>query len=77
MMLLMDKTHTQRAIELAGGQSELARHFNISREAVRQWEEADQVPVRRVLDVEKITGGHVTRYDLRPDIYGDPPRSAA
>jgi DNA-binding transcriptional regulator YdaS (Cro superfamily) len=33
------------------------------------------VPVERVLSVEKVTG--ISRHDLRPDIFGEHPRSAA
>lgn len=62
------------AIRKAGGRAALAKMLNISPQAISQWRE---VPVHRVLEVERITG--VSRYDLRPDIYPpqDTPRSAA
>ena len=49
--------------------SEIAKHFNISKQAVYLWFRT-QVPVNRVLELEKLTG--VPRYELRPDIY--PPK---
>lgn len=55
----------KEAINRADGTSALARALGISQAAVSQWR---QVPVNRVLDVERITG--VSRHDLRPDIYG-------
>lgn len=67
MMLNMNK-HTARAIELAGGTIALGKALGISRQAVEQW---TRVPPERVLEVERITG--VSRYDLRPDIYGAAP----
>lgn len=47
-----------------GGRPALARLLGISRQAVEQWHE---VPMRRVLEVERWTG--VPRTRLRPDIY--------
>ena len=44
--------------------SELARGLGITHGAVSQW---DQVPMNRVLDVERLTG--IPRHELRPDIY--------
>lgn len=40
----------------------------ISSQAISQWK---RVPAERVLEVERLTG--VSRYDLRPDVYGPPP----
>jgi DNA-binding transcriptional regulator YdaS (Cro superfamily) len=42
----------------------------ISVQAVAKW---DRCPSARCLDVERATG--VSRYRLRPDIYGDEPKS--
>jgi len=61
----MDNSVLEKVITASGGAAELARHLNISRSAIAQWQ---QVPVNRVLDVERITG--ISRHDLRPDIYG-------
>lgn len=67
----------QKAKEIAGGAAGLARAItqetgeDISSQAVSQWAE---VPPRRVLVVEKITG--ISRHELRPDIYGPAPQGA-
>lgn len=53
-----------RAIEAAGSAAELARRIGIAPQAVTQW---DEVPLKRVLIVEKVTG--VPREILRPDMY--------
>lgn len=58
------------AISEAGGASKLARALGITRQAVEQWK-GRGVPPEHVLAIEKITG--VSRYALRPDIYGAPP----
>lgn len=46
--------------------SAVARHFNITRQAVHQW---DIVPPEKAMGVEQLTG--VARHELRPDIYPD------
>jgi len=62
----------EQALDLAkrnaGGAVGLARKLGgITSQAVSQW---TKVPATRVIDVERITG--VSRYQLRPDIYGAP-----
>ncbi|MCR6672168.1 YdaS family helix-turn-helix protein [Devosia ginsengisoli] len=60
----------QRAVEIIGGPTEAGRVFDITPQAVDQWEIC---PPGRVLGIESAAGGQVTRYELRPDIYGDAP----
>src|SRR5215475_14803299 len=59
-----------RAIDAAGGVAELARKIGISQPSVSNW---SKVPAQRVIAVEAATG--VSRNDLRPDLYGEPPLS--
>lgn len=60
-----------RAKIAAGSATKLAEGLRITLQAVSQW---DRVPVERVLEVERITG--ISRYELRPDIYGAPEAAA-
>lgn len=60
----------KRAVKLAGGPSVLARELNLWPSAVTNWIRRGQVPPEYVLAIEGATGGQVTRYQLRPDIYG-------
>lgn len=62
------KPATMKAIEVAGGPTALAKMLCITRQAVEQW---DAVPSKHVLAVEHVTG--VSRYELRPDLYGPAP----
>ena len=64
----------QKAIELSGGYSALARKLGISKQAVWQWQ---KVPDDRVADVEKATGRRVSRAELRPDLFGGAAASRA
>jgi len=52
-------------IEKAGGISSLARAIGVDRRRVFEWK---QIPAKRVLDVERVTG--ISRHILRPDIFG-------
>lgn len=67
---------TARAKAALGGPSALAAALSqsgerISSQAVSKW---FRVPAERVLEVERLTG--VSRYELRPDVYGDSPSSS-
>jgi len=59
-------TALQTAIELIGGYSATARGIGVRPQAVAQW---DICPAARVLQVERLAGGKVSRHELRPDIY--------
>lgn len=54
------------------GFAELAALLGVSRQAVYKWLET-RVPIERCPVVERVTG--VSRYELRPDIYGAAPLS--
>lgn len=60
-----------RAIAAVGGPVAMATALTssgkrISSQAIGQWR---RVPAERVLEVEALTG--LSRYDLRPDVYGE------
>ncbi|SDW94037.1 transcriptional regulator [Lysobacter enzymogenes] len=63
-------THAVQKIE--GGQAALARELNISPQAVSQWVKGHRpVPARLALRIEELTG--ITRFELRPDVFGPTP----
>lgn len=62
-----------RAIEVLGGQSALARACGVRQGHVWHWlNKSRKVPGDYVLTIEAATNGAVTRYELRPDIFGKP-----
>lgn len=71
---------TQRAVDEAvrrtaahgrpGSKGRLAALLGVTRQAIDQWA---SVPPHHVLAMEKLSG--VSRYELRPDIYGEPPET--
>ncbi|MFB6347854.1 transcriptional regulator [Moraxella sp. ZJ142] len=60
-------TALNRAIDLAGSVSALARQIGVTPWAVAKWNPA-KIPTDRCLAIEKATGGQVTAEELRPDI---------
>jgi DNA-binding transcriptional regulator YdaS (Cro superfamily) len=63
-------THAiERAAQLVGGQSALARKLGCTPQAVSKMCSTGRVPAERVLPVEAATEGRVTRHELRPDLY--------
>ncbi|MFZ7235824.1 helix-turn-helix domain-containing protein [Avibacterium gallinarum] len=57
----------QKVFQIVGGQSALAKHFNIRPWAVSKWQKSG-VPAERCPEIEKLTNGRVTCEELRPDI---------
>lgn len=63
------KTPLQRAVTLAGSQTELARRIGVQQAHVWNWlnRSKGKVPGEHVIPIEKATG--VSRHELRPDLY--------
>ena len=61
----------KKAIFIVGGVPAMARELEITPQAVRQWKRS---PVLRASQIEEITSGRVSRYALRPDVFGAPPK---
>ena len=71
------ETPIELAVRRAGGQTALAKAIRASHPKVKQqhvwkWLRARTVPAERVLAIEAATG--ISRYDLRPDVFGPPPK---
>lgn len=60
-------TPLQKAIDLAGSQTALARAIGKKQQHVEYWLRVDKVPGEYVLSIERATG--VSRHELRPDLY--------
>ena len=70
----MEDIGLQKAKTAAGGKSvDLAKLLGVTESAVSQWK---RVPLQRALEIEEKTDGRVTRYDMRPDIFGAPTSAA-
>jgi DNA-binding transcriptional regulator YdaS (Cro superfamily) len=72
----MDSTPLDRAIQAVGSAKALAEALGVTKQAITGWRHRG-VPPERVLAVERLTGGTVTRHELRPDIFGYPQEAGA
>ena len=60
-------TPIQRAVSLCGGPTKTARLLGVTQQAVRFWrDDLRQFPIEKCALLEQITGGRVTRQQLRP-----------
>lgn len=57
------------AVKAAGGPTAVAAQVGVTRQAVWNWTKKGQVPLEYIPAVEAALG--VSRYDLRPDYFGD------
>lgn len=71
------KQAVQKAIDLSGGQAQLADKLGIKQPSVSYWLKVGKVSAEYTLKAEQATNGEVTRHDLRPDIFGPAPGIAA
>lgn len=67
-------TPIQRAAQIAGGQSALARAIGCTPQNVQRMCAGAKVVAERVLKIEEVTG--VSRHELRPDLYPIPNQAA-
>ena len=62
----------KRAVEIAGGQTALAKALGVQQAHVWNWLNRDSaLPAEYVIPIERATKGRVSRHELRPDIYPD------
>ena len=67
----------KKAILEVGGQRALAAMLGKKQGQIGNWLHRDKkVPAEVCADIEAATGGKVTRRDLRPDVFRDPPVAA-
>lgn len=59
-----------RAVEILGGQKELAEAIGAYQSNISSAANGERkIPVRQALKIEEVTGGQVTKEELRPDIF--------
>jgi DNA-binding transcriptional regulator YdaS (Cro superfamily) len=66
----------ERAVKIAGGQTALAEKIGKTQPQIAMWLKRRTVDPAACIPIETAVGGEVTRYDLRPDVFGPPPTAA-
>jgi DNA-binding transcriptional regulator YdaS (Cro superfamily) len=65
----------EKAVALVGGQTALAKLIGVKQQNVWQWLYDTGKPMSEYcIAIERATYGRVTRYELRPDVFGDLPQ---
>ena len=67
----------EKAIDAAGGLGPLAKTLGVTYQAVQKWRRTEKAPAERCVAIEQATNGAVTRFELRPDVFGAPPKRKA
>jgi DNA-binding transcriptional regulator YdaS (Cro superfamily) len=67
------ETGIAKAIHLAGSQTALGNLLGLTPQAIQKWASQGFVPGDRCREVESKLEGKVTRYELNPAVFGDPP----
>jgi DNA-binding transcriptional regulator YdaS (Cro superfamily) len=70
------KTALELAIDAMGTQQALADALGIKSPSITEWRDR-KVPAERCIPIEEATCGAVTRYELRPDVFGPAPAQSA
>lgn len=71
------QTPIEKAVSVAGGLSELGDAIGVTRPMVYQWiNRIRPVAAKHCIPIEQATQGAVTRYQLRPDVFGKSPDQA-
>jgi len=61
----------EKAVAHCGGQAPLARQIGVKQAHIWNWlNKSRRVPAEHAIAVEEATAGAVTRYQLRPDVFG-------
>jgi DNA-binding transcriptional regulator YdaS (Cro superfamily) len=69
-MNIENLTPIEKAAQVVGGISQLAAACEVSPQAVHKWIKTKS-PAERCIQIELATEGKVTRYELRPDVFGE------
>tara|TARA_R110000824_G_scaffold323403_2_gene510318 strand:+ start:149 stop:376 length:228 start_codon:yes stop_codon:yes gene_type:complete len=59
-----------KVIEIIGSQSALARKLKLQQPSINSWKLRGKIPAEKCLMIERIVKGAVTRYEMRPDVFG-------
>ena len=59
----------EKIIAYFGSKTKMAIALDCHYQSIQYWEKNDRIPVTRAIQIEKVTGGVITRQSLRPDIF--------
>ena len=69
----MNTSAIEKAISITGSQSELARRIGVRQGTLWKWLRKGVAPAEHIVAIERATNGKISRYELRPDVFGPAP----
>lgn len=64
MRQINEQTVADRLIEHFGNISATAKAFGKYRQEIQQWRDAGKIPFKKGIQVEELTGGAITRFEV-------------
>lgn len=71
------ETGIAKAIRIAGSQTALGNLLGLTPQAIQKWAAQGAVPGERCRELEAKLNGQVTRYELNPVVFGEPPQATS
>lgn len=71
------ETGIAKAIRIAGSQTALGNLLGLTPQAIQKWAAQGAVPGERCRELEAKLNGQVTRYELNPVVFGEPPHATS
>lgn len=65
----LEKAIEHFAVDGKGGQARLAKALDVGPMTISHWKKRG-IPTDSCADIERVTGGAVTRAELKPEIFG-------
>jgi len=72
----MNTKKKKKAISITGSQSELARRIGVRQGTLWKWLRKGVAPAEHIVAIERATNGKISRYELRPDVFGPAPETS-
>lgn len=69
----MNNPNIKELFDSVGGVGWISKMIGANYAAVYQWSVKNKISAERAVEIEEKTNGLLTRYQLRPDLFGDAP----
>lgn len=64
----------ERAVAIYGSEAKLAEAVGVSQPAINKARKRGAVSPKLALEIDRATGGEISKHQLRPDIFGEAAR---
>ena len=75
--MIMSTNLIRQAVQLFGTEARLAEATGYTQPAINRAKHSGRVSAEMAARIDAATGGQVSRFELRPDVFGIPPRPSS